>query len=421
MVGGATKGNLVSTVITEGSKEGVSLTNQTITAEKTDFYELRIWIDESVNYSAEPDSNGLSTGVYNGYEYSLKVKVDAQNSTTESEESTSMVKNDGYNNYTINYGASDDNYFMATSTGTVNATNLQECGSGEYPGECTDVTAKAKTGIVRMTDENTSTIKANVWYKTSENNIIVYFDNGGILKITVKNDSTFSNIDIYGINKLLTLMSCVGKWCDMDSDGSISLGDVITLGTERFYVLSTDNKNNAIKMLSMYNLYVGRMYTAWNSYTEILTTDDKYGKQDASAVATPSYNKYPTYASVPFSSDEIKGTNYSDYSGSIVEGYVNNYVNFLKEEIGVKDATGMLINTDDLAAIKGDNSVLIDSIMKWAPDWLYSTSYWIEDTASNKSILNISASGGIIGNSEYRNAANFGVRPVIVISADELN
>ena len=59
--------------------EGLVLENQEIVSGKTDEYKLRIWISNEVNYSNTDPVTGqdeqTSSGKYNGYKYSLKVKV----------------------------------------------------------------------------------------------------------------------------------------------------------------------------------------------------------------------------------------------------------------------------------------------------------------------------------------------------------
>jgi len=57
--------------------EGVVLADQEISANNTDYYKLRIWISDDVTYTNDYQSDGTMVGKYNGYTYSLKVKVTA--------------------------------------------------------------------------------------------------------------------------------------------------------------------------------------------------------------------------------------------------------------------------------------------------------------------------------------------------------
>ena len=111
-------------------------------------------------------------------------------------------------------------------------------------------------------------------------------------------------------------------------DNKISVGDIITIDTESFYVMNTDD--NETTLLSLYNLYVGGKLTKTctsgdcatidSNYVEISENDDKYGLQSGAAkaythLALPADHSSAqgisstTYGSVPFS-----GTNYWDNS-----------------------------------------------------------------------------------------------------------
>jgi len=88
-------GNLLSSLdgfnIGEHTGEGLVLQDQEIVPGKTDEYKLRIWISDDVNYSNtdrvddntdEFNDAQTSTGKYNGYKYSLKVKVTSEMAST---------------------------------------------------------------------------------------------------------------------------------------------------------------------------------------------------------------------------------------------------------------------------------------------------------------------------------------------------
>lgn len=58
---------------------GVIANDVVLSASGKDTYQLRMWISDDVNYSNTVDGQDeqTSVGKYNGYEYSLKVKIDA--------------------------------------------------------------------------------------------------------------------------------------------------------------------------------------------------------------------------------------------------------------------------------------------------------------------------------------------------------
>ena len=66
----------------------------------------------------------------------------------------------------------------------------------------------------------------------------------------------------------------------------------------------------------------------------------------------------------------------TDYSGSIVEGYVNNYKNLLENKFDVEIANARLITMDELYSDEIGCSSDLNTCLG-APEWVYSTTYWI--------------------------------------------
>ena len=108
----------------------------------------------------------------------------------------------------------------------------------------------------------------------------------------------------------------------ISANGNINdIGTIVTIGSEQFYTIGTDGDN--VKLLSMYNLYVGGEYLENDEW--IAYGDEATGMQDSSMIGWDYRKIYPYRGITSFSNEEQKGTNSSDYNGSIVEGYVNNY------------------------------------------------------------------------------------------------
>ena len=192
------------------------------------------------------------------------------------------------------------------------------------------------------------------------------------------------------------------------ADGSLDeVGTIVTIGDQQFYTIGTEGDN--VKLLAMYNLYVGGTYNSeWTAYGEEAT-----GKQDPNMRGYVS-GQTERKGTTAFSSFEQKGENYSSYEGSIVEGYVNDYKTIIESEYGVEVEEARLIRKDELENEKiGCSSA--DYTCEGAPEWIYSTSYWsasADDTSDVWYVL----SGAYFDNnySDYDN--DFGVRPVIIIS-----
>ncbi len=117
-----------------------------------------------------------------------------------------------------------------------------------------------------------------------------------------------------------------------------------------------------------------------------------------------------------FSSDEQKGTNYSDYSGSIVEEYVNTYKTKL-EEFGATIDSASLITKEELESLGCfEESYSCSSALAF----VFTTSYWTISTTDNPNVIWSVGSSGSFNIKNYIRTDNFGVRPVITISATEL-
>ena len=186
------------------------------------------------------------------------------------------------------------------------------------------------------------------------------------------------------------------------------VGSEVCIGEECFYVIYSDE--TTVTMLAKYNLYVGGEYnSSWTAYGNEAT-----GKQDSTMLGYVSGQSIRN-GTTAFSSPTQKGTNYSDYSGSIVEGYVNNYKTILEEDYGVDVVEARLITKDELTSDEIGCSDTNYTCKRSAYPWIYSTSYW-SGSAFNASNVWIVFSNGDFYDIDYSNGRSFGVRPVIIIS-----
>ena len=192
------------------------------------------------------------------------------------------------------------------------------------------------------------------------------------------------------------------------ANGSIeNIGTVVTIGSEQFYTIGTEGDN--VKLLSMYNLYVGNQ----SDYNGVVALASPTGMQ--SELARGYFDGYSVSNSkigtTAFSSSTQNGTN---YSGSIVEGYVNSYKNVLETYFGVDVVEARLITKDELTDSETFACVGLDMCSDKYP-WIYSTSYWSGSARDTYYVWYVS-SDGILYYDKYRNDYDFGVRPVIIIS-----
>ena len=120
---------------------------------------------------------------------------------------------------------------------------------------------------------------------------------------------------------------------------------------------------------------------------------------------------------IEFSNEEYNGANYNDYSGSLVEFYVNNYKLLLESKFDIKVADARLITKEELISEKIGCSESNTTCKDSPYEWIYSTSYWTQSTYLT--YLWYVYSHGFFGNfANYETDYAFGVRPVIVISKD---
>ena len=191
------------------------------------------------------------------------------------------------------------------------------------------------------------------------------------------------------------------------------IGTVVTIGDQEFYVVK--NEGNNVHLLSMYNLYVNGKYDEASSNL-ILYGDDATGMQSPIMRGVVSDGVENRNGVVAFSSDLQKGTNYSSYEGSIVEGYVNNYKTLLETNfeipiIGTRLMTQEELNNTEIFACYRYNC---SSMYRW----INSTSYWTQTPYGSSNLIAVNNATNYNGETSYNIEHAYGVRPVIVISKD---
>ncbi len=193
------------------------------------------------------------------------------------------------------------------------------------------------------------------------------------------------------------------------------VGSEVCIKEECFYVISSTD--TTVTMLAKYNLHVGNSVDSdWN----VTPLASPTGIQDKTAKGYDWDNEngveiFPFIGTTAFSSDSQKGTNYSDYSGSIVEGYVNNYNSYLITQ-GVTPIEARLITKDELIGLGCSED---DYRCSSAPSWVYATSYWSGSADDTNYVCNVNRDTYFDFNYYYEDSA-FGVRPVIEMSVDDI-
>lgn len=177
-----------------------------------------------------------------------------------------------------------------------------------------------------------------------------------------------------------------------------TVGDIFTIDTENFYVIEdSDETKDTVIGLAMYNLNIGS--DKLSSAPEGVQNENVLGYVENST----SYGV------------TIFGDNSSSYSGSVVEDYVNNYIN--KLEKSVSNVSGRLLFKDE--AINLGCSITDFSCSTSTYSWLTSSSYWIYNAANGVGVYAITSSGHF----DFYNilTLRFGVRPVIEVSKSDIS
>ena len=184
-----------------------------------------------------------------------------------------------------------------------------------------------------------------------------------------------------------------------------TIGSVVAIGNEQFYVYGHENGNGNVKLLSMYNLYVGNSVDVERWIVTPLASPTGKQHQDARATIVGAAKWYGVTA---FSNTS------SAYSGSIAEEYVNDYSVYL-EGLGANIEEARLITKEELEELGCSSD---DWSCGAAPSWVYSTSYWSGSAYSSDGMW-IVDNYEYFGVNGYLSGYGFGVRPVIIISESE--
>ncbi len=219
--------------------------------------------------------------------------------------------------------------------------------------------------------------------------------------------SIASKLDINGRTNII----------DNDNDGKISLSDKITLGTESFYVMSTDEAAGTVTKLAEWNLNVGSNLASGEA-----------GMQNSackgwSQVAQDAGGTY--YCTVAFSSTNYWSSSVSTYpawvydNNDIIRNYVNTYVDKLKAA-GYSTVIGRLIRNEELLTLGCQFDGGGGGECNSAPSWVKNTTYWSGSAYNSTYVWHVNTNGDFIGQRAYSLSDVHGLRPVITIKASEI-
>ena len=279
------------------------------------------------------------------------------------------------------------------------ARNINKAAEDSYLSQKMGTTTPTETIYTYVDGEESSTgnIKVSIIGKKPENGELIIRTNGETAlafhngKYCAEKGYSDSEVTISDKTKEECIIPFDIAWIyiDSDSSGTVNVGDEITFGTESFYIISNDETN--IKALAKYNLYVGGTFNStWTAYgieATGLQNNTMKGYVEGQTVSN---------GTTVFSSDDVKGTNYSDYAGSIVEGYVESYESVLNG-LGANIQEATLITKEELESL-GCSST--SNTCSSAPDFVKETSYWSGSAHSTSRVWFV-VSGGAFPDFDY--------------------
>lgn len=248
------------------------------------------------------------------------------------------------------------------------------------------------------------------------------------------------------INVNTTYAAQINSWkfkTDVNENGEADVGDEFCVADECFNVVSNDGKN--VVLLAKYNLNVGNVCADWNSCAPI---ENPTGIQDVNSKGW-FYDKenrrdlFPRVGVTAFSSTYYwlgDGAIYKEPYGSgrdtiepvfdensYLYEHVQNYKTYLKKN-GAEFSNIRLLRFHEFYNVSEceTKEYAIVSCTDF-PDWLKSTSFWLEDAlppknTGGKKVVSLKCNGSTpIFYADYYDTDNqLGVRPALEVELDKL-
>lgn len=187
---------------------------------------------------------------------------------------------------------------------------------------------------------------------------------------------------------------------DILGDNEVGVGDLITYGSESFYVYSVDDINGTLKAISQFNLYAvggNNVHDSDGMQNEISIG---YVDNISSPIGTLAFDSSINHSNV--------------YENSTIrKEYVDNYGTMLNE-LGADIKEIRLITKEELNKLGCDNSTNLTCANSQYP-WVYSTSYWTSSLDEENKVWTVTSNGSF-NPTLASNNNTYGVRPVINLS-----
>ena len=195
-------------------------------------------------------------------------------------------------------------------------------------------------------------------------------------------------------------------------------GSVVKIADEEFYVIGQEDSEH-VKLFAKYNLNVGNNIQTGteglqNSLAIGYNGDDstKVNNYFPASVAFSSTNYWdgtPSYPAYVYTNNKV-----SNVYQNILAEYVDNYVDYLNTQ-GVY-VSGKLMGQSDLIDLGCNDTLFYCDAAHGgsAPEWVYSTSYWL-GSANSYDYVGVVHSFGDFSSQHYDADNEYGVRPIIIL------
>ena len=236
-------------------------------------------------------------------------------------------------------------------------------------------------------------------------------------KVIVFDEETLSPLDMG--QPALSIVGVTGEivqviYPDGKDKSTVTVGDIVKIGTEEFYVINRD-KDDLI-LLARYNLNVG--------YNKVEGTEGIQNKMSVGYILGTQI----TTGTISFSSSVYwTGVRWEDFSNTndypyvadencIIYPYLTSYKNYL-EKTGITIKETRLLKYNEAVEL-GCNGMTYHCTD--APYFLNETSFWLGSASINSYIWAIHANtlfgyGYMNRDNSSTNGSSFGIRPVVVI------
>ena len=234
----------------------------------------------------------------------------------------------------------------------------------------------------------------------------------------------YSDATSYGARPLITISKKDVKtpWDkiatleDTDGDNKVSYGDVVTMGSDQFYFAGFDDNGN-YQLLTKYNLDANYRQSEYNS-VDIAFSSDSYW---ANYSPTQAPEEYP-FAYYDGYEYIYKGQSGETFEENNVMPYVDNYASYLENKYSIELIDTRILRLDEVSDDCYDDLCEYGSV-KYS--YLYEESFWLgsrvyypDDARLNNSVFGVWS--GNIEIREYDDDYTFGVRPLIIVSPNDV-